>query len=202
MVSLLCLISQRSQVQVGNHPSMWAISLGRPATKIAHFERMGVDRFSSNSLISTKEQAFRGRERDSLLAHAYYHTLAHSPFSFLSFTLLFFFYLLCFSCPFFHSFLFSLILPHLCIVKALFYIARHDGFLLFCPLTTFVLVQVSFPEHPLVCQLPSHHHFLVLVVPHPIPKQKSFILFSCSPWHSHSNKGGHSLLLSLMACTQ
>ena len=51
----------------------------------------------------------------------------------------FFFYLLCFSCPFFHSFLFSLILPHLCIVKAFFYIARHDGFLLFCPLTTFVL---------------------------------------------------------------
>ena len=55
MVSLLCLISQQSQVQVGNHPSMWALSLGRPATKIAHFERMGVDGFSSNSLIPTKE---------------------------------------------------------------------------------------------------------------------------------------------------
>ena len=34
---------------------MWAISLGRPTTEIAHFERMGVDSFSSNSLILTRE---------------------------------------------------------------------------------------------------------------------------------------------------
>ena len=31
---------------------------------------------------------------------------------------------------------------------------------------------VSFPDHPLVCQLPSHrHHLLVLAMPHPIPRQ-------------------------------
>ena len=87
MVSLLCLISPQSQVQEENHPSMWAISLGRPTTEIAHFERMGLDGFSSNSLILTTEQAFRGRERDSLLVHAYYHTLARFSFSLLSFTL-------------------------------------------------------------------------------------------------------------------
>ena len=55
MVSLLCLISQWSQVQEGNHPSMWAISLGHPTTEIAHFERMGLDGFSSNSLILPRE---------------------------------------------------------------------------------------------------------------------------------------------------
>ena len=81
MVSLLCLISQRSQVQEGNHPSMWAISLGHLATEIAHFERMGLDGFSSNSLIFTREQAIKGREKNSLLVHAYYHTLTHSLFS-------------------------------------------------------------------------------------------------------------------------
>ena len=55
MVNLVCLISQQSQVQEGNHPSMWAISLGHPTTEIAHFERIGLDGFSSNSLILTKE---------------------------------------------------------------------------------------------------------------------------------------------------
>ena len=37
---------------------------------------------------------------------------------------------------------------------------------------------------------------------HLIPRQKSFILFSYPLWHSHSDKGGHSLSLSPMACTQ
>ena len=55
MVSLLCLISPQSQVQEENHPSMWAVSLGRPTLEIAHFERMGLDGFSSNSLILTRE---------------------------------------------------------------------------------------------------------------------------------------------------
>ena len=30
---------------------------------------------------------------------------------------------------------------------------------------------------------------------------KSLILFACSPWHSHPDRGGHSLSLSLRACT-
>ena len=34
---------------------MWAISLGRLATEIIHFERMGLDGFFSNFLILTKE---------------------------------------------------------------------------------------------------------------------------------------------------
>ena len=191
---------------------MWAILLGCPATEIVNFERMGLDGFSLNSLILTREQAFRGKERNNLLVHAYYHTLVHSlvsafPLIFHSFYYFFFsyflfFYFLCFSSPFLCSPPFSLVLSLLCTVKALFYIACHDGFSLFCPLIAFVLVQVSFPNHQLVCLLPSHHHLSVLAVPHPIPKQKSFILFSCSPWHFHQDKDGHFLLLFPMACTQ
>ena len=48
---------------------------------------------------------------------------------------------------------------------------------------------MSFLDHPLVCQLPSHHHFPVLAMPHSIPRQKSGVLFSYSPWHSHPDKG-------------
>ena len=48
---------------------------------------------------------------------------------------------------------------------------------------------VSFPNHPLVYQLPSHHHYPVLVVPCSIPRQKSFVLFSWSLRHSHPDKG-------------
>ena len=61
---------------------------------------------------------------------------------------------------------------------------------------------VSFPDHPLVCQLPSHRrHLLVLAMPHTIHRQRVLFLFSCSPWHSHLDKDGHFLLLSPMACT-
>ena len=61
---------------------------------------------------------------------------------------------------------------------------------------------MSFLDHPLICRLPSYYHLPVLVMLHLIPRQKSFILFSFPSWHSHSDKGGHSLSLSPMACTQ
>ena len=131
MISLLCLISQRSQVQEGNHSSMWAISLGPPAKEIAHFERIGLDGFSSNFLILTREQAFRGREGNSLSMHAYYHTLAHSLFSlfgsFFSFQVfslslslsLLNLFISCAFLPFFLcSPLFSLVLPLFCLYYA------------------------------------------------------------------------------------
>ena len=80
MVSLSCLIYQWSQVQEGNHSSMRAISQGNPATEIVRFERIGLNGLSLNFLALTREQAFRGREGNSLLVHAHYHTLAHSLF--------------------------------------------------------------------------------------------------------------------------
>ena len=79
-IILSCLIYQQSQVQEENHSSMQAISQGNPAIEIAHFERIGLDGLSSNSLVLTRQQTFRGREGNSLLVHAYYHTLAHSLF--------------------------------------------------------------------------------------------------------------------------
>ena len=52
------------------------------------------------------------------------------------------------------------------------------GFLLSYPLTAFVFMWVSFPDHPLVCQLPSRRgHLLVLAMPHPIPRQKVLFCF-------------------------
>ena len=93
-----------------------------------------------------------------------------------------------------HSFLlislyYLLCLPSfLCIAKALLYCLLW-WVLLFYPSTTFVWVWVSFPSHPLVCQLSNHHHFLALAVPRSIPRKKSVFLFSCSPWHSHLDKG-------------
>ena len=145
MVSLLCLISQRSQVQKGNHPSMWAILLGCPATEIVNFERMGLDGFSLNSLILTREQAFRGKERNNLLVHAYYHTLVHSLVSafplifhsfyyfFFSYFLFFLFFIFLFLVFFFPFSLFSPLLPPLCIVKALFILPVVMGFCCFAP---------------------------------------------------------------------
>ena len=59
---------------------MWEISQGNPTTEIAHFERMGLDGLSLNSLIFTREQSIRGREGNNLLMHAHHHTLAYSLF--------------------------------------------------------------------------------------------------------------------------
>ena len=189
---------------------MWAISLGRPVIEIAHFERMGLDGFQ---LLNPHQRIGFQRERkgDSILVHAYYTLLLALRLpSYLSSSLLllfpsFYFYFLLSLVFFFPFSLFSPVLPSFafsCTVKALFYITYRDGFLLFCPLTAFILVQVSFSEHPLDYRLPSHHHLPTLAVPQPIPRQKNFILVSCSLWHSHPDKGGHSLLLSPIACTQ
>ena len=53
------------------------------------------------------------------------------------------------------------------------------------PLNYFWLVWVSFSDHPLVCLLPNHHYYPVLVMPRSIPKQKSFVLFPYSLTNSY-----------------
>ena len=157
---------------------MWTISQRNTITEIAHFERMGLDGLSSNSLILTREQAVRGREGNSLLVHAHRHTLAHSLF------------FLFFDSFFISKFpVFSLILHSFSSWFFSCYISR-----VFLPLSSILLSRPycaqlgPFPDHPLVCRLSSHHHL--------------FILFYYSPWHSHLDMGGHSLLLTPMACTQ
>ena len=110
-------------------------------------------------------------------------------FSFLSFFFFFFFASFLSRSFLLISLYYLLCLPSfLCIAKALLYCLLW-WVLLFYPSTTFVWVWVSFPSHPLVCQLSNHHHFLALAVPRSIPRQQSVFLFSCSPWHSHLDKG-------------
>ena len=128
MVNLVCLISQQSQVQEGNHPSMWAISLGRPAIKIAHFERMGLDGFSFNSLILTRECA-------CLLSH--FCSLFVYPPIFHSYFILFYFFISCFSSPFsillYSTLFYSILLPPplLCTAEALFILPAVTSFYYF-----------------------------------------------------------------------
>ena len=126
------------------------------------------------------------------------------PFSFLNFLfslLSFTHFLTSFSLVFISLVLCSPLFSLLCTAKTLFILPTVTDFLLFYPLTAFVLVWVSYQDYSLVSRLPIYHHLPMLAVPHPIPRQKSFVLFSYSLWHSHPDKGGHSLLLSLMAYT-
>ena len=195
---------------------MWANSQGNPAMEIVHFEKMGLNGLSSNLLILLESRLLRGREGSSLLVHALI-TLLLPPFTYfpLYFSILpilfliplfplFFLIFRCFlSCYFFITcfswlsaclslYFFLLLLTSfpcsLCTAKAFLY-SLPWWVLLFYPSITFGLVWMSFPDHPLVCWLPSHHHYLVLAVPCSIPRQKGFVLFSCSLWHSFSNKG-------------
>ena len=54
------------------------------------------------------------------------------------------------------------------------------------------------PSHPLVCWLPSHHHYLVLTMPHSIPKKREFCFIFLLSITFPSGKGlgalSHSLL--------
>ena len=101
-----------------------------------------------------------------------------------------------------------------------FYTSCHDGFLLYYPLTAFVWVWVSsvLPDHPLVCQLPSHHYLPVLVVPHLITKQRVLfcLLAHCGipiqirvgilshylSWHAPSDSNSYFPLLGGMSSQQ
>ena len=144
-------------------------------------------------LILLENILLRGKEGNSLLVHAPI-TLLLPHFTFL--TSLFFCTLYFLSCYISHLFFLTLsdylslflLLSSLCIAKAFLYYLPW-WVLPFYPSTTFGLVWVSFPDHPLVCRLPSHHHYLVLAMSHSIPRQKNFVLFPFSPRHFHPDKG-------------
>ena len=153
---------------------MWAISQGNPTMKIAYFERMGLNGLSSNTLILLESRPLRGREESNLLVHAlsqscfltslFIHSVfLYSPFPFLFlyslYSSLFFFlaiFLTCFSLISARLSLFFLFFSLYTAKAFLYYLPWR--FLLFYPLTTFGLVWVFFPDHPLICQQLSHHH--------------------------------------------
>ena len=124
--------------------------------EITHFERMSLNDLCSNSLILTREQAFRGKKRNQpigacLLSHSYlFSVFLSNSFFFLSF-LLYFLPLCCslmgLSCSLLLSCCssFSFLSPFLSVHGGRpFYTACCDGFLLFYPLIAFVWVWVSF----------------------------------------------------------
>ena len=127
---------------------------------------------------------------------------SHILFYFFNFY--YFFNLLCFSS---HFSLFSSVLPYSPLF-CLYYAQLRPFFLLHVVMSFYCFAINHFcpgigvlSRPPIGLSAASYHHLPVPAMPHPIPRQKSFILFSCSLWHSHSDRGGHYLLLSPMART-
>ena len=88
------------------------------------------------------------------ITYAYYHTLARSPFSHLSFTLFItsfsiFFYLLCFSSHFLYSPTFSIVLSLLCTLKALFLYCLQWWVFTVLPLNRFFPSISVLPKWPI-----------------------------------------------------
>ena len=114
--------------------------------------------------------------------HVCYHTLAYSLL-FLSNS----FFLSKFSSPFSLFFLIPLwgYYVHSCFSLPLFrspcccFCTRWRALLYYLPWRVFTVLPLNYfclgvgvlLDHPLVCQLLSHHHLPVLVVPHPITRQ-------------------------------
>ena len=99
-----------------------------------------------------------------------------------------------------------------------FYTAYRGWFFTILHLNCFCLGVGVLPNHPLVCQLPSHHHLPVLAVPHPITRQrilfcllvhldipikiKVSILSHCPSWHAPSDSNSSFPLLGGMSSQQ
>ena len=95
-----------------------------------------------------------------------------------------------------------------------FYTACRNGIFTILLLNRFCLGMGVLPNHPLVCQLPSHHHLPVLAMPHPITKLRTLfcllahhgipirirvnILSHYPLWHALSDSNSSFPLLSGM----
>ena len=137
----------------------------------------------------------------------------------------FFLCLLCFLF-FFSTSLFFVVVPcppppHLLFMYMTFYTTCHDKIYNFYHLTAFGALWASFQDCPLVCQLPSHYHYTVLVAQRLIPKQKWFLFCLLPPfifntliwikvkplphlhlWHTSSDSSSCLLLLDEMSSQQ
>ena len=127
---------------------MWTISQGSLAIEIAHFERMGLDGLSSNSLILTRELSIRGREGNNLLVYAHHHTLAHSLFFlfdsfFLSKFPIFSLIFLSFSYLFFSCFISRVFLPPSFVLLRCPHCARLRSFLYYLPWRVFTILPID-----------------------------------------------------------
>ena len=191
---------------------MWITSQDNPTIEIIHSEETSLNGLCPiEFFILNRGQAFRGREEISLLMH-----VCHSILYFLFF---FLFFPFCYldSFPLF-SFLFNacscgaMVMVHdsprgcyrvalqLCTARALYILPAMTSFTILA-FNYFCLVQGVHLDHPLVCQLSSHHHLPMLVASLPITRQKRLFcllahhgILSCYPsWHAPSGSNSSSL---------
>ena len=183
-----------------------------PAIEITHFEKMGqIGLYPGNPWSLIEGRPFRRREWISLLVHACDHTISYSlfffsgfcysalptPFLFLVLARAVLWWWLCWDTVTFSLWL-LLSSPPMHSWGTL-YTAYHDWFFTISPFNHFCLGMGVLLNHPLVCQLPPPLIRAGRATSH--YQTKNFILFACSPWRSHPDRVGHSLSLSLMACT-
>ena len=107
----------------------------------------------------------------------------------------------------------------LCTAEALYILPAMIGFLPFYPNHFCLGVSVGvLLDHPLVCQLPSHHHLPMLAVLYPITRQRNLfcllvhrgipiqirvdILFYYPSWHAPSDPNSFFPLLGGMSSQQ
>ena len=118
----------------------------------------------------------------SLLVHAFhsyhFYFLPHSQFPCFHLFIFFVFFVFSLFTSLFSLFSFCsppfVVPPFHCTQLRLFYTAYCGKIYHFYPSTTFGLLYVSFPDCPLVCWLPSQHHYPMLAMPRFIPIKKLF----------------------------
>ena len=84
------------------------------------------------------------------------------------------------------------------------YTVCRDWYFTISPFNHFCLGMGVLPDHPLVCQLPNHHHLPVLAMPYPITRQRILFYLLFHSGISIQIRVGilsHYLSLPLMACT-
>ena len=84
------------------------------------------------------------------------------------------------------------------------YTVCRDWYFTISPFNHFCLGMGVLPDHPLVCQLPNHHHLPVLAMPYPITRQRILFYLLFHRGISIQIRVGilsHYLSLPLMACT-
>ena len=99
------------------------------------------------------------------------------------------------------SSLFFIFLPFLLCTSMAFYTTFRDKIYHFYHLTTFGLLWVSFQDCPLVCWLPSHHHYTVLAMSCLILDKSGFVLFFTSLGTPIRIKGWASHITNSKSCT-
>ena len=222
-----------AKTKEGTTSSTWTTSQENLAIEIIYLEGTGLNFCAQTNHLSLIEGRLLEREKGlAYLVHACHSTLS-----------VFFFLIPCFFSVFValilsHSFLSFSVLTRvvwwwccnslllvtivvmipLCTARPPFYTACRDWFFTFLSFNYFCLKLSVLPDHPLVCQLPSHHHLPILAVPFSITRQRrlfclliyggifihhSACILSCYPsWHAPNGSNSSFLLFGSMPSQQ